>query len=625
MNMRKIVWAASLTLVLGTAAGVAAQDLVQVGDHHAPVAEHSDQAVLNALVAAGDAAGAFLIAFEEGDELFEADFNALDGGGANVGQGQRFTRTPRADLNGPGEWATHTPARSTGPNGQSCISCHNLPFPDGAGPAMANVTRDPLHTGDTAQMINRNTPHMFGIGALQLVAEEMTAELAEVVEEAIEEACEEQTEMTFDLIAKDVNFGTVTVTPTGPEVDDSCDHILTINAEGIDDDLIVRPYQWKGTDLTMRQFVAGALHNEIGMQPVEMVGAGVDGDGDGVTDEFPVGSVTTLTIYLAAQPRPVTKAELALVGLDTLCDDEAAAIAAGEALFETVGCATCHVPALEVENTVFSEPSQSLAYQPSPMPAGLDPATPITFDITTDHFDNAFELADGTIVRLGDFETTAEGAAIIRAYSDLKRHDMGPGLAEAIDETGHGASVFLTKELWGLADTAPYLHDGRATTITEAIQWHGGEGQASKDAFDALTVEEQGQIITFLSSLRTLLFEEEEAAELPVCDPAPPVDPPVDPPVAEDAITVDFVRYKVSTGKWSIRATNTVAAGQSVEIWYGAADTGTLLGTATVTAGGLIKLSTAENHPVVGAAGDTVTLRSSLGAEVSVEITLTGI
>src|SRR5690349_10977062 len=48
--------------------------------------------------------------FEAGDEFFDTAFTALDGGGANVGRGQRYTRFPRADLRGPGEWFNHQPA-----------------------------------------------------------------------------------------------------------------------------------------------------------------------------------------------------------------------------------------------------------------------------------------------------------------------------------------------------------------------------------------------------------------------------------------------------------------------------------------------------------------------------------
>ena len=113
---------------------------------HDPVAVHADQGELNALNAQ-DAHAAFEEAFELGDELFATQFNALDGGGANVGRGQRFTRVPRADLNGPTEWKSHTPFRVTGPNAQGCFECHEQPFEDGSGTAALNVHRDPFRTG----------------------------------------------------------------------------------------------------------------------------------------------------------------------------------------------------------------------------------------------------------------------------------------------------------------------------------------------------------------------------------------------------------------------------------------------------------------------------------------------
>ncbi len=66
------------------------------------------------------------------------------------------------------------------------------------------------------------------------------------------------------------------------------------------------------------------------------------------------------------------------------------------------------------------------------------------------------------------------GSNLVEVFSDLKRHDLGPGLADPHDEE-HGLprSVFLTRPLWGLAETPPYLHDGRAATIPEAILAHG--------------------------------------------------------------------------------------------------------------------------------------------------------
>jgi hypothetical protein len=115
---------------------------------HTPEAEHPDQNEFTPLVASGQSKEAFTAAFEDGDELFETPFNALDGGGANVGHGQRHTRTPRADLNGLGEWATHFPARATGPNAQFRVECHIVPDQDGAGGPSANVTRDPGQTAN---------------------------------------------------------------------------------------------------------------------------------------------------------------------------------------------------------------------------------------------------------------------------------------------------------------------------------------------------------------------------------------------------------------------------------------------------------------------------------------------
>ena len=91
-----------------------ADEVAAAKDVAEPAAEHVDQNALVALLRSGDPAAAYEAAFEGGDELFETIFNALDGVGANVGKGERFTRTPRADLRGFGEWANHVPARETG-------------------------------------------------------------------------------------------------------------------------------------------------------------------------------------------------------------------------------------------------------------------------------------------------------------------------------------------------------------------------------------------------------------------------------------------------------------------------------------------------------------------------------
>jgi CxxC motif-containing protein (DUF1111 family) len=86
-------------------------------------------------------------------------------------------------------------------------------------------------------------------------------------------------------------------------------------------------------------------------------------------------------------------------------------------------------------------------------------------------------------------------------FADLKRHDMGPGLEEHTGDTLD--PYYQTARLWGVADTAPYLHDGRAATLSEAILWHGGEAQASRDLFAGLPDEERTDLLAFLRTLRT--------------------------------------------------------------------------------------------------------------------------
>jgi len=86
-------------------------------------------------------------------------------------------------------------------------------------------------------------------------------------------------------------------------------------------------------------------------------------------------------------------------------------------------------------------------------------------------------------------------------YSDLLLHDMGPELYDGLGPGQSTGSEFRTQPLWGIASTGPYLHDGRASTIEEAILWHGGEGQAARDRFDGMSRSDRDDLIEFLASL----------------------------------------------------------------------------------------------------------------------------
>lgn len=79
-----------------------------------------------------------------------------------------------------------------------------------------------------------------------------------------------------------------------------------LNVQGADHDLVVKPFSWKGSDVSLRKFIVSAFNNEVGMQPIETTGASVDGD----NDEISVADVTAMVIYLANQTRPHTQLEL---------------------------------------------------------------------------------------------------------------------------------------------------------------------------------------------------------------------------------------------------------------------------------------------------------------------------
>jgi hypothetical protein len=495
----------------------------------ARIGAHIVQNTLTNLVLQGQNEEAFEEAFEIGDELFGSPFNGADGSGANVGTGSRFTRIPRADLTGANQWATHVPSRATGPNAQACTDCHNQGADDGSGAASGNVHRDGNHTARFNQMVQRNTPSVMGLGGLQKLAEEITVDLQRIRDQGRTflscGTVRAGASTTNNLVSKGVNFGTITITHDNNLA--TCRETLNPPATGaalaVSTDLVVRPFQWKGSVAFIRDFVRGAAHNELGMQASELLGsptvdpASVDGDGDGVRNELFVGDITALTLYQAAQARPTTRQELASLGLSpALTAAENAAIADGSAVFDRTGCGNCHVRRLLVSNVIFSEPSSIAAYRDAGdrFPNGrtyassnLDPAHPITFNLLEDSIENADVLtANGQ--KLGAFQSDSQGRAIVDLFGDLRRHDMGSGLAEEIDEVGTGRSVFLTENLWGVGSSAPYLHDGRAATLTEAILEHGGEGRAARDAFVASSTTAQKNLVAFLNNM--VLFKTEE-------------------------------------------------------------------------------------------------------------------
>jgi len=121
----------------------------------------------------------------------------------------------------------------------------------------------------------------------------------------------------------------------------------------------------------------------------------------------------------------------------------------GREIFSDVGCAACHVPSL----------------------------------------------------RTGPNSVTALAYKEVRAYTDLLLHDMGPELADICLGPTATRSEFRTEPLMGLRLAEHFLHDGSAETIEEAILAHGGEGAASRRAFEALSAEDRQALLAFLRAL----------------------------------------------------------------------------------------------------------------------------
>ena len=122
--------------------------------------------------------------------------------------------------------------------------------------------------------------------------------------------------------------------------------------------------------------------------------------------------------------------------------------AAGQQLFTVAGCAVCHVPSM------MTAPSK----------------------------DPAFDRKE------------------VRLYSDLLLHDMG-SLGDGIVQSPAGAREMRTSPLWGLRYSAPYLHDGRATTVEAAILGHDGEAKVSRERYLKLTPAQKKQLSEFLLSI----------------------------------------------------------------------------------------------------------------------------
>jgi CxxC motif-containing protein (DUF1111 family) len=304
---------------------------------------------------------------------------------------------------------------------------------------------------------------------VQALASEMTDELQWARTEALERAATTGSPIAVELTSKEVAFGELVAHPDGT--------VDTSRVTGVDADLVVKPFGWKGTFPTLRRVIEDAARVHFGVQShvlaqsfkedpdPALLGPGPDWwdpDGDGVQRELEEGALTAGAVYLAMLESPVMVPPASAELLDRW--------ARGDASFDAIGCGDCHRRSLVLWSTRWEEHPDTTGGPPVELRLDRDGEGP-------------------------------KSSSRVWLFSDLKRHAMGPALADPHEGAGLPTDVWLTRPLWGLAESAPYLHDGSAATIPEAIVAHGGEAEAAREAFVALTAEEQADLHVFLLSL----------------------------------------------------------------------------------------------------------------------------
>lgn len=202
-------------------------------------------------------------------------------------------------------------------------------------------------------------------------------------------------------------------------------------------------FGYKGANSTISNRVAAALNNDLGV-PTSVFPI-LDGQSSASSVEIDDTELDLMTRYVA------------LLGVQSRRDLSNAQALQGEALFSSAGCAKCH-----------------------------------TTEFTTGQYHPMTEVRNQTI----------------HPYTDLLLHDMGADLADNMGDGIATGSEWRTAPLWNIGQTAgvngsgeAYLHDGRASTLEEAILWHGGEGEAAKEAFRTMSAADRAAIIKFLKSL----------------------------------------------------------------------------------------------------------------------------
>jgi CxxC motif-containing protein (DUF1111 family) len=221
---------------------------------------------------------------------------------------------------------------------------------------------------------------------------------------------------------------------------------------------------WKAQTANVEDFVLNACAVELGLE--------VPGHHQAISPQAPKyrapgldltsGECAALVAYVRSLPKPVERRPLGAA--------EAKQLEAGKAAFSSISCAGCHAPKLGDITGIYSDL--------------------LLHDMGQDTADDGSYIDDGS-----DDPLVPDGSPIVAAKDRTAKHPAlrAPRVANRRE--------WRTPPLWGFRDSGPYLHDGRAQTLEEAVALHGGQGEASAQKFFELTPRERLQVEAFLKSL----------------------------------------------------------------------------------------------------------------------------
>jgi mono/diheme cytochrome c family protein len=417
-----------------------------------------------------------------GRQLFQRKFTRAQGQGPGVFEGAGDIETNLAIGAGLAD---------------SCAACHGRPK-GSAGHGGDVVTRPD----------SRDAPHLFGLGLKEMLADEITADLRALRDLAVSEARFTGRRTSKQLKSKGISYGVITASGDGS--------IDTSGVQGVDPGLRVRPFFAHGATISIREFIAGAMKNEMGLEVVDpdlaRAAAGgrvvtpsgmvLDGsldsveapptddpsadlDGDGVVNEIPQSVVDHLEFYLLNYFKAGTY-------------QQTQQTANGRKAFTRIGCASCHMADLTVNRD----------RRVADVETAYDPAKGI--------FNNLFATATPLFTASDDgsglplLKLPAGKAFVVKnIFTDFRRHDVGVDFYER-NYDGTVRMEFLTTALWGVGTTAPYGHDGRSINLSEVILRHHGEAETARNGFVRLDREDRDALLAFLNSL--VLFPPDDTA-----------------------------------------------------------------------------------------------------------------